>query len=209
MYKFEQGECAFYTDMLSSHLVGMSMEEANSKLSGAPLFTGEGSVVTQVNHGTTSYPLPCYPEEVSESVSATWSTQSVIGRVGALQAYSNTSDVTCSFSFDMHMEVFWALYGLEIDNAIQVFEQVMQLLKSTAYPQYQSGLLIPPRTKFVFGDFKISGRVDNISISWKLPIIDKKYAVATVQVQMTSAASKIIGVSDILADRSTVRGFPF
>ena len=49
--------------------------------------------------------LPCYPEEVQNSVEATWNSQTIIGRTGTINTYVGTSDIITNFSFDLHREM--------------------------------------------------------------------------------------------------------
>lgn len=175
----------------------------------------ENECYVKVEYGSSTaeqVSLPCYPEEVSESVAATWQQQSALGRVGSLFAYTGTQDVACSFSFDMHMEILQQVplptnssLGREVNDsslAEEEFNKCIAVLKSTSYPKYTEGGIQPPRTTFVFGAFKIRGRVERVDIQWKTPIIDKKYAIATVNVSMYSASVSILGSNSIISTNS-------
>lgn len=161
-------------------------------------------------------PLPCYAEEVAEGVAVNWSSQSPVGRTGSMFAYTGTADETFSFSFDLHMEMWWEKFAFnssasneeKLEYIEQKFNDMISVLKSTAYANYTSGVH-PPKTTFVFGLLKISGKVDNVSFAWKGPIIHKRHAVCTVTVNMTSASSKIVSESHIMAVGKAVRGIDF
>ena len=43
--------------------------------------------------------LPCYPEEISNTVEGIWATQSILGRTGTINAFTGTSDISVNFSF--------------------------------------------------------------------------------------------------------------
>lgn len=163
------------------------------------------------SRGAEEIKLPCYPEEVSEQVSPNWSPQNPIGRVGSVFAYTGTSDVSYSFSFDLHAElcnytgVSNVLKGtIEsgrdhlTDIDVGDMNIIIKKLKSACYPEVGSGGgLTPPKVQFKFGELYMTGRLDSVNINWKLPIIDKQYAVCTVSVSLTSAHSKILSKSDI------------
>ena len=134
--------------------------------------------------------LPCYAEEVSNSVSSSWSEQSIIGRTGALEAYTGTTDVDSSFSFDLHRDMqlpgsYSDIYGDKID-------ELVSMIKSACYPKYGNNLLQPPRVTWKFGDMYISGRLKSVTDVWKGPIIHRAYAICTLSIQMTSAVRKIV-----------------
>ena len=46
-----------------------------------------------------------YPDEVTESISANWQKQTVLGRSAALSAYANTDLKTVNFSLDLHRDL--------------------------------------------------------------------------------------------------------
>lgn len=163
--------------------------------------------------------LPCYATEATESVQTSWSPQTVIGRTGSIFAYTGTSDTSVSFQFELHMEYYGVIYGAEFENYSNAtakteamwkeFNALITLIKSTCYPKYGQDLLKPPKTRFVFGNFRIDGKVEQVSVTWKTPVIDKQYAVANVSVQMSSVSSKILDRSDIICVDEAVRGLDY
>lgn len=141
--------------------------------------------------------LPCYPEEVAADVSSSWSEQTIIGRTGTLAAYTGTSNVKSSFSFDLHRDMMVpnasngsAPFGEDID-------EIISKIKSGCYPQYGNNVLQPPRVTWKFGDMYISGRLDSVHEIWKTPIIKGAYAICSLSIQMTSATKKIVDRSHI------------
>ena len=143
--------------------------------------------------------LPCYAQEVNKSVTSSWNETTIIGRTGSLVAYTGTSDVRSSFSFDLHREMFipnTSAYLPEnyTDNKI---DELIRFINSAVYPLYGNNLLWPARVVWKFGDMYISGRLVEFGAVWKGAIVNKKYSVCTLNVQMVSTDSKIIGYSDI------------
>ena len=131
--------------------------------------------------------LPCYPETISDSASPSWNPQQPMGRVGALVAYTGTSNRKHGFSFTLHREMEC---GTEI-------EDVLQFLRKTIYPQYDNNGLYPPITKFVFGKMVFKGYVDSMSFDWQKPIIDGLYQVCNVSVNITDDPTGVFGVDDL------------
>lgn len=64
--------------------------------------------------------LPFYPDEVQETISATWTEQSVIGRSSPLAAYAGTSLKSVSFSIDLHRDMLTGSYSLTNENIKEI-----------------------------------------------------------------------------------------
>lgn len=62
--------------------------------------------------------LPLYPEQVTESISAEWATQKVLGRSAPLSAYAGTSLKSVNFSLDLHRDLLTGSFGLNEREAI-------------------------------------------------------------------------------------------
>ena len=137
--------------------------------------------------------LPCYPEEVSNSVEASWSEQTIIGRTGTINVFTGTSDITTSFSFDLHREMYPAHESLR-GNYV---DRIVRIIKAGCYPRYTAGSLQPPYVIWKFGDMTISGRLKSVSDTWKKPIIAGSYTVCTLSITMAGAAKGIVGAEDI------------
>lgn len=160
--------------------------------------------VVEVFHTSTTLPaalsgpkvMPCYPEEVQSAVNAIWSGPTIIGRTGTLAAYTGTSDVTTTFNIELHRE----LEGGDVGN----IEKLIAYMKAGCYPKYSSGALLPPVTIFKFGNMWMRGRLSSVTDTWKLPIIDKQYAICSVAISMTSIDSRIIDASDFLSGSAKV-----
>jgi len=61
--------------------------------------------------------LPLYPEQVTESISAEWATQKVLGRSAPLSAYAGTSLKSVNFSLDLHRDLLTGSFGLNESEA--------------------------------------------------------------------------------------------
>ena len=154
--------------------------------------------------------LPCYAEEVQNSVAANWSGMQVIGRTGQLFSYTGASDVSCSFTLKLHRELCLTENNPKVGSRsnMKTIDQIIAIIKSGCYPKYGSNTLRPPRTTFKFGDFWITGKLTSVSDSWEGPIIGKKYAMCTLSIQMESAATRIVDAEDIYGGTTmhSVRG---
>lgn len=170
--------------------------------------------------------LPMYPEEVSESISAQWSTQNVLGRSSPLSAYSNTSLKSVSFSLDLHRDFLTGSFshtentmrsaaGEYYDPSKQLAGEQPQsdagpfrtrswyinankMLQMSCYPQYTQQGLIPPTTYFIFGQMILKGYVTSYQTVWKKPIINSFYAWNSVSISMECYPDSIISAHDLI-----------
>ena len=166
--------------------------------------TGECEICVKWGSEHKCMALPCYAEEVSETLSSLWQSQQIVGRTAPIYAYTGNGSITSSFSIDLHREMTDPS-GTKYEVPGEYIDSVVALIKSGCYPRYSSGLT-PPRVMWKFGDMCISGILTSVSVSWKLPIIKKQYSVCTIQVQMTSVHTSIIDAADIYNRKVSVRG---
>ena len=108
-----------------------------------------------------SVELPVCPDEISDSTTANFPLQSVIGSSSPFAAYVGTGAREISFSMTLHREMPGNI------------ENVLELLRASVYPKYTNSAVIPPVTRFVFGKFGVKGVVTNVNFTWKKPLIQK------------------------------------
>lgn len=167
--------------------------------------------------------LPLYPEEVTESISASWSTQKLLGRSSPIAAYANTDLKNVSFSLDLHRDLLTGSFSHTAETLKNVgasirgqaagnqkqsqkgpfdtrtwYININKLLQMSCYPQYTEAGLIPPTTYFIFGQMILKGFVESYSTSWKKPIINTFYAWNTVTIQMSCYPDTIISAFDMI-----------
>lgn len=131
----------------------------------------------RLQHGNNSvlYELPCYPDEISDSVAPPmWNEDSPVGRSAPIFSFNGTGGGSVSFSFDLHREM---------SNGVPI-ENVLQLLRKSVYGRYSSSVVDAPISTFKFGEFIARGYVSNISFTNKKPIIDNEYQVISVSVEL-------------------------
>lgn len=168
--------------------------------------------------------LPLYPDEVTESIAASWATQQVLGRSSPLSAYTQTDLKSVSFSLTLHRDLITGSYSISEQEMRSIggdprYNQVAgkqaqgskgpfdtrtwytnanKMLQISCYPQYTSSGLIPPTTYFVFGQMILKGYVESYSTSWKKPILNSFYAWNTVGINMACYPDYIISAKDII-----------
>lgn len=175
--------------------------------------------------------LPLYPDQVTEGISAQWSTQKVLGRSSPVAAYANTDLKTVNFSLDLHRDLLTGSHSLtrsELENLSNNGEKAdmskqaagfqMQtskgpydtrtwytnankMLQIACYPQYTKSGLIPPVTYFVFGQMILKGFVTNYQTEWKKPIINTFYGWNSVSITMECYPDSIISADDMITNK--------
>jgi len=177
--------------------------------------------------------LPLYPDQVTESISATWSTQKVLGRSSPVSAYANTDLKTVNFSLDLHRDLLTGSFSHTADTAVgylgggsnvidksQIagyqqqtakgpfgtrtwYTNANKMLQISCYPQYTDYGLIPPVTYFVFGQMILKGYVVNYQTEWKKPILNTFYGWNSVSITMECYPDTIISADDIITNKKT------
>lgn len=147
------------------------------------------------------YNLPCYPEEISDTVSTSWNDNEILGSTAPASAYASTGDRNVSFSFDLHREM---------TNNMDEIDNILRVLRSAAYPYYQSSGVLPPIVTFKFGEFKVRGKLQDVGYSWKLPINKYgQYSVCSVSISIKSSAIRNGEVLDTVSVRKGYSMNPF
>jgi len=129
----------------------------------------------------------CWPEDVSDNTSATWSDTTIPGRSSPISAYAATGYRSVSFSLTLHREV----------DDKPGMDHFIQVLRMGLYPKYVSNGVVPPVTTFIAGEFKVKGILRNLNISWKKPIIDDKYHMCDISVSIDELPPSVYGKSDL------------
>lgn len=139
--------------------------------------------------------LPLYPDEISDSISASWQSQNILGRTSPVTSYMSTNYREVSFGFTLHRELLFNCdsYLKNIKNKdritrgrnyshINTTEEILSILRLACYPVYVSNGLMSPTVCFRFGEFFCKGFMESVSYTWKKPIIDNKYMVCDVNI---------------------------
>lgn len=168
--------------------------------------------------------LPLYPNEVTESISANWDKQNVLGRSAALSAYANTDLKSVNFSLDLHRDFLTgsfshttqSLYSIGSSLSNQAagrqkqsekgpfgtrtwYVNANKMLQICCYPQYTSAGLRPPTTYFVFGQMILKGYVTSYSTTWKKPILNTFYGWNSVSITMECYPDTIVSAKNIIS----------
>lgn len=169
--------------------------------------------------------LPLYPEQVSETITPNWQSQSVLGRSSPIAAYANTSLKNVSFSLDLHRDLLTGSFSHTTDSLKAIggslknqaagrqqqsqsgpfdtrtwYVNINKMLQISCYPQYTKLGLIPPTTYFIFGQMILKGFVNSYSTEWKKPIINTFYGWNSVTINMDCYPDSIISAKDMITN---------
>lgn len=138
--------------------------------------------------------LPSYPEQISDSMTSTFNTESALSRSAPVFTYSNSGPRSVNVEFDLHRDMMDAV-NINISNmnvmpiGDDYVDTLIRYLQACAVPKYSlysSGAkaVEPPWVAIKFGETVfIKGVINgNVSVTWKKPILaDNKYAMANIQ----------------------------
>lgn len=135
--------------------------------------------------------LPVTPGSFTLGASANFAEQNMLGRSHPLSAYINSGARSFSFSFIVHRDMWGSdkvageMSGLE--GADQM-DQLLDHFQKMVLPAYSMGTIIPPITRFSFGNFLFKGYVTSLTFSpvEGSAIKHSKYSAYSISVQMTS-----------------------
>lgn len=109
--------------------------------------------------------LPVYPQEFSDNNSASFSSQSILGRSVDYQIYTGSSR-TVNLTLNLHNEL------CRDHNYIH---RLVAYFEAACYPGYEYGIVKVPEAVISIGSqFKIRGVMESCSAVWKAPVIDGK-----------------------------------
>ena len=140
----------------------------------------------EVTIGNTLIYMPCWPEQVSDGVDASYDTINVMGRSAPYVIYSYTGERSIEFTFKLHREMLDNPIALLTEDIIKNPDQVatrageidriVRIIESAVYPNYD-GTVAAVRTQVRIGNtLFISGVMTSQSTNWYGPIgTDHKY----------------------------------
>lgn len=100
------------------------------------------------------------PEEISESVDATWDTMDIRGRSAPYFGFSGNGARTVSYSITLH------------DDLCPDLEKTVKDLKGLVYPKYLGSVVTPPYCYVKFGNMvNMYAIVNSVNVSWSGVII--------------------------------------
>lgn len=152
--------------------------------------------------------FPCYPESVSDSNTANYSSVSILGRSEPFQYYNNSGPRTVSAKFRMHVD----MVDSQRDPNSDYIYRLAAAIESTCYPNYGNGVAMSPVTFQVANNIRITGIISSVSTSYDGPLLDMmdgpnrgtesdmlipKYAIVDIDFSITEVSGNCWSRTDI------------
>lgn len=123
----------------------------------------ECSIISLQTNPSDATRIPCYPDDITMSISGSWNDTQAIGRSTPITAYNGTSFAEYNFTLIVHRDMCEAM-GISFDT-------LLYGLYNTVYAKYGEGANYgSPLTMFIFGEFQIEGGVTQLNMKYTKPI---------------------------------------
>lgn len=136
-------------------------------------------------------PFPVMPDGISESISANFTQQDIIGASRPRIVYSSTGAKTLSLS----------LKNLTEDYIMEGFANLLQYvraLQALAYPEYSSAIVkSPDLTLFLGEDRTMSCVCTSVSVTWGSTVKDQRITTCSVDLNFLMTRPSIPGATDV------------
>ena len=141
------------------------------------------------------------PDEFTETHSTNFESIDIKSRSNPLASFAGSSARTSDISFDIHED-----YLAEFNGGTADIREFIAAIKSITYPEYQGTIVVPPRILLRVGSFfKIKGYCNSCSITWKKPIRDGRFILASVSISITEALSQSFAASEVFTQEDLRR----
>lgn len=134
--------------------------------------------------------LPTWPENMTDSSSASFQSSSPLGRSAPIWSYSNSGPRSIGFQFDLHRELLDQFNGFEPGRSMDTVDTLINEIQAAVLPTYASSskMVDPPLVAVRVGnDIYIKGIINGaVSIGYSGPILyNDKYALVNIGFTVT------------------------
>lgn len=152
-----------------------------------------GDVTIQIE-GDRPLEIPCFPENVNDSTSATWSQEMTTYQHYEPQNTYNKSGpriVTCTF------KIHRAMWDGNQDSGKS--EELVAYMQSACYPNYDTQASEPPRVTLIVGkSIRIVGILTNMETNYSGPIgPDNKYDCVDINISITEESDNVLSTDAV------------
>lgn len=132
--------------------------------------------------------FPCYPESVSDSNSASYSSENILGRSEPFQYYTGSGPRTVSVGFEFHTDMC---------GDVNYIYKIADVVESACYPNYGGTIAASKVVFHCANNITIRGIISSVSTKYSGPIIDNKYAVVNLDFSVTEVTGNPPSASQI------------
>lgn len=152
-----------------------------------------GEVTIQVE-GEELKEIPCYPEEVSDSVTATWSQEmTTYQHYEPQNTYKQSGPRVVACVFKIHR----AMWDGNQDSGES--EALVSYMQSACYPDYDTQAAEPPRVTLIIGkSIRVVGILTSMDTKYSGPIgIDGKYDCVDISISITEESDNVLSTKAV------------
>ena len=143
------------------------------------------------NNTGTDIIFPVMPQNVSESVSANFNQQEIVGASRPRIVYSSTAAKTITLSLQNLTEDYLA------PGFNRLYDYV-RALQALAYPEYEGGVVKPPDLTLFMGDRIMSCVCTNVSVSWGNLVTEQQIRYCSVDLNLLMTRDNVPGATWIM-----------
>lgn len=128
-----------------------------------------------VNQGTLvlpkSYRIPGYPQQVSDSMSATYQNVEILARSAPIYSWARSGPRTLTFQLSVHKDMDWEGSGYDLTKVGDISE-LMEEYQALTLPNYEDAYRVeaPKLTIRIGNSIRITGIPQEISFTAALPL---------------------------------------
>ena len=141
-------------------------------------------------HTNTCIILPNYPDNMTDSSTASFATNQPLGRSAPIFSYSHSGPRSVNFQFELHREMLDQVNGFTPGQSVDTVDRMIREIQAAVLPNYAASekMVDPPLVAVRVGvDMYIKGVVNgSVSVGYSGPILyNDKYAVVTINFPVT------------------------
>lgn len=152
-----------------------------------------GDVTFQIE-GDTALEIPCFPESVSDTTSATWSQEmTTYQHYEPQNTYNKSGPRVVSCTFKIHR----AMWDGNQDSGKA--EELVAYMQSACYPNYDTQASEPPRVTLIIGkSVRIVGILTSMDTTYSGPIgPDNKYDCLEIAISITEESDNVLSTDAV------------
>lgn len=152
-----------------------------------------GDVTIQVE-GESPVEIPCFPESVSDNISATWSQEmTTYQHYEPQNTYNKSGPRVVSCTFKIHR----AMWDGNQDSGKS--EELVSYMQSALYPDYDTQASEPPRVTLIIGkSIRVVGILTSMETSYSGPIgPDNKYDCVDISISITEESDNVLSTDAV------------
>ena len=134
--------------------------------------------------------LPNFPENLQDTSSAQFSSNSPLGRSAPIWSYSSSGPRSVGFQFELHREMLDQVNGESVGESMDTVDNLVKWIQASVLPTYASSskMVDPPLVACRVGnEVYIKGIIQgSVNVSYSGPILyNDKYALCTIGFTVT------------------------